>query len=300
MTWFKKPQYTKLDVPKTKDRIPQGLMIKCESCLAMMLKEDLKANLDVCPKCQHHHKISSPRRIEITFDCFEPDNENLAPNDPLGFVDAKPYAEKIKGYQAKTGMNDACVSGVGEIHGFKVAAAIMEFRFAGGSMGSVVGEKVTRAIERGLAEKKPVIAICCSGGARMQEGILSLMQMAKTSAAVARLRDARIPYFVVLTNPTTAGVMASFASLGDIIIAEPKAMIGFAGPRVIEQTIKQILPKGFQTAEFVKDKGFIDIVSHRKDMRETLARCLSFTSGQANPRFPVGPGPDVIDAKDVV
>ncbi len=302
MAWFRKPKYTKIDPPKKKDRIPQDLMTKCESCMDLILQEDFERNLWVCPKCDYHAKISAWQRIKITFDegTFVEDNQGVKPTDPLEFFDTKSYAERLASYQASSGLNDACVTGVGEIHGFKVSAAVMDITFAGGSMGSVVGEKVTRAMERGLAEKKPVIVIACGGGARMQEGILSLMQMAKTSAAAARLGKARIPFITVLTNPTTGGTMASFASLGDLIIAEPQALIGFAGPRVIEQTIKEILPKGFQRSEFVQEKGFIDIVAPRKEIRGILTDALAFLSGQPNAKYPGGLRGEVIDAKEVI
>lgn len=299
MAWFKKPQYTKLAQPKMRDRIPQGLMVKCENCFEKYLKEDYENNLWVCPKCNHHGRIGSRQRIAITFDSFEEDNTNLRSTDPLQFVAAKTYADQLKTYVAKSGLTEAVVTGVGEIEGFRVSTAVMDFNFIGGSMGSVVGEKITRAIERGISEKLPVIVFCCSGGARMQEGILSLMQMAKTSSALGRLGEAGMPYISVLTNPTTAGVMASYASLGDVIISEPGCMVGFAGPRVIQETIREILPKGFQTAEFVRDKGFIDRVIHRKDMKRELANCLSFLSGQVSPKYKYGEA-GVIDAKDVV
>lgn len=300
MAWFKKPQYTKLAQPKMRDRIPHGLMIKCENCLEKILQEDYETNLWVCPKCKYHGRIGSAQRIQITFDNFEEDNMNLRSTDPLKFVAVKSYADQLKTYLAKSGLTEAVVTGVGEICGFKVSAAIMDFGFIGASMGSVVGEKITRAIERAIKERLPVIIISCSGGARMQEGILSLMQMAKTSAALARLGEAGLPYISVLTHPTTAGVMASYASLGDIIIAEPGCMVGFAGPRVIQETIREILPKGFQTAEFVRDKGFIDRVVERKDLKQDLANCLSFLSGQVSPKYSYGNEAGVIDAKEVV
>ncbi len=300
MAWFKKPQYTKLAQPKLKDRIPQGLMIKCESCLEKLLQEDYEKNLWVCPKCDHHGRINSAQRIAITFDAFEEDNTNLRSTDPLKFFDTKSYADQLKKYMDKSGLTEAVITGVGEISGFRVAASVMDFNFIGASMGSVVGEKITRCIERGIAEKIPVIIISCSGGARMQEGILSLMQMAKTSAALGRLGEAGLPYISVLTHPTTAGVMASYASLGDVILAEPEAMVGFAGPRVIKETIREILPKDFQTAEFVRDKGFIDRVVHRKDLKQDLANLLSFFSGQTSAKYSYGGDAAVIDAKDVV
>jgi acetyl-CoA carboxylase carboxyl transferase subunit beta len=300
MAWFKKSKYTQLSAPKLRDRIPQDLMAKCDGCLETVLQEETRENLWVCPKCDYHTKLDAPRRIEITFDSFEEDNQGLESTDPLGFVSTKPYAEQLVTYRERTGRNDAVMTGAATIHGFRVSAAVMDFSFIGGSMGSVVGEKVTRACERSLEEEIPFITINSSGGARMQEGILSLMQMAKTGAAVGRLAEAGVPYLSVLTNPTTAGVMASYASLGDVILAEPGCMVGFAGPRVIQETIREILPKGFQTAEFVRDKGFIDMVVHRKDMRKTLADLLSFLSSQANPDYPGSPAAGAVDTLELI
>lgn len=277
--WFRKRKYTVLKPPdERRVEIPDGLWHKCGECLAITLAKDFEVNLKVCPKCGHHEQMNSQERIAYTFDpdSFEEDNEHIKPADPLQFFDSKKYTDRLATYQKKTGMNDAVVTGTALCGGYRVAAGVMEFEFVGGSMGSVVGEKVTRIMERALKERLPVIVICASGGARMQEGILSLMQMAKTSMACARLHEERIPYFSVLTHPTTAGVMASFASLGDLIIAEPNALIGFAGPRVIQQTINQVLPKGFQKSEFVREHGFIDIVLERKDLRPTLINLLSF------------------------
>lgn len=279
MAWFRKRKYTILK-PTEKKRvdIPDGLWHKCQQCLHIILARDYEKNLWVCPKCNYHDRLSSWDRIAITFDpdSFVADVDNLEPTDPLGFSDSMNYVDRLKSYQNKTGMKDAIITGVAACGGYRVIAGVMEFNFAGGSMGSVVGEKITRAFERSLKERLPVIVICASGGARMQEGILSLMQMAKTSMIIAKLNEARIPFLSVLTHPTTAGVMASFASLGDVIIAEPNALIGFAGPRVIQQTINQILPKGFQRSEFVRDHGFIDIVANRKDLRNTLINLLCF------------------------
>lgn len=300
MVWFQKPKYTKLTPPKLRDRIPQDLMAKCESCLETLLQEELRENLWVCPKCDHHGRLDAVQRIEITFDAFEEEDAGLRSTDPLEFFDTKPYAGRLEAYQAKTGRNEAVLTGMAELHGFQLSAAVMDFSFIGGSMGSVVGEKVTRACEKAIDKGIPFITINCSGGARMQEGILSLMQMAKTSAIVARLAEKRLPYISVLTNPTTAGVMASYASLGDVIIAEPNSMVGFAGPRVIQETIREILPKGFQTAEFVLDKGFLDAVVHRRDIRTTLANYLSFFSGQSNPDYPPPEQAGVIDTKELI
>ena len=276
MSWFRKPKYTTLKVPAKRDRIPEGLWLKCPNCLEIVTKKDWEERFKVCPKCNHHDRLIARERIlqlidENTFEEFE---RGLTSADPLGFVDSKPYPERLKASQEKTGEPDAIVCGIGRILDHPVSLGVMDFQFNGGSMGSVVGEKIARAMERGIEHKIPVLIVCASGGARMQEGILSLMQMAKTSALVAKLGEARIPYFVILTNPTTAGVMASFASLGDVCIAEPDALIGFAGPRVIEQTIKQILPPGFQKSEFVQDHGFIDMVATRNNHREIIGNLI--------------------------
>jgi acetyl-CoA carboxylase carboxyl transferase subunit beta len=278
MAWFRKKKFTVLQGPEKKDRIPDGLWHKCDNCLSILYKKDFEERQKVCPKCSHHHKLTAFERIDQIVDpkTFVQDTDNIYPTDALGFVDSKPYTKRLATTQKKTGLRDAVITGTAEINGTPVCLAVMDFRFIGGSMGSVVGEKITRTIERGLSKKLPVIVVCTSGGARMQEGILSLMQMAKTSIAVAQLRQEGIPYITVLTNPTTAGVMASYASLGDVIIAEPRALIGFAGPRVIQQTINQILPKGFQLSEFVREHGFLDIVLERKDLRETLINVLFF------------------------
>jgi len=280
MSWFRKRKYTILN-PEPAERkveIPDGLWHKCPECLNIVLANDYEKNLKVCQKCGFHDQLSARERINCTFDpgSFIEDDKDIKPADPLNFFDSKQYSERLTIYQKKTGLNDAIITGVAFCEGYQVAAGVMEFEFIGGSMGSVVGEKVTRLFEIAIEKRLPVIIISSSGGARMQEGILSLMQMAKTSMMIARLNDKRIPYISVLTHPTTAGVMASFASLGDIVIAEPNALIGFAGPRVIQQTINQILPQGFQRSEFVKEHGFIDIVVERKDMRKVLTNLLSF------------------------
>jgi acetyl-CoA carboxylase carboxyl transferase subunit beta len=276
MPWFKKPKYTTLKVPAKRNRIPEGLWLKCPNCLEIVTKKDWEERFKVCPKCNHHDRLIARNRIRQLVDenTFEEFDQGLTSADPLGFVDSKPYPERIKQTQERTGEPDAIICGIGRIMGDPVSLGAMDFQFNGGSMGSVVGEKIARAMERGLERKIPVLMVCASGGARMQEGILSLMQMAKTSALVAKLGEAHVPYFVVLTNPTTAGVMASFASLGDVCLAEPDALIGFAGPRVIEQTIKQILPPGFQRSEFVQDHGFIDIIANRNDLRVIIARLI--------------------------
>lgn len=278
MAWFRRPQpkFTVLTPPQTRDRIPKDLWHKCTNCGAIVLRRDFLVNLQVCPKCEHHARLSAPDRIAMLVDegTFVEEDAGLRSADPLGFVDEAPYAERLKKHMKKTGQNDAVICGVGNIEGVRTSLAIMNFAFSGGSMGSVVGEKVTRTFERAIERGLPVVVVSCTGGARMQEGILSLMQMAKTSIACARLADARLPYISVLTDPTTAGVMASYASLGDVILAEPEALIGFAGPRVIEQTINQILPRGFQRSDFVRDHGFLDKVVHRRDMKPTIGNIL--------------------------
>ncbi|MDI6783219.1 MAG: acetyl-CoA carboxylase, carboxyltransferase subunit beta [bacterium] len=279
MAWFKKPEYTTLSTPKTQKRvqIPDGFWTKCEDCAVILDNKQLEANLKVCPKCGYHFRISSQERILYTLDAdsFIELDSHIQSADPLEFTDSKRYKDRIRDSVKKLGMNDALVCGEGKINSIPVSIGIMEFGFIGGSMGSVVGEKVTRTIEHGLETNTPVIIISTTGGARMQEGILSLMQMAKTSAALAKLSQARIPYISVLTNPTTAGVMASYASLGDVVIAEPKALIGFAGPRVIEQTIRQQLPPGFQRSEFLLEHGFIDVIVDRRELKNTIAQVIT-------------------------
>jgi acetyl-CoA carboxylase carboxyl transferase subunit beta len=234
-------------------------------------------NLSVCPKCSFHFRIGARERLEILFDGpFEDLDRTLVSSDPLAFRDSRPYAERLRAGKAKTDSYDAVVCAVGEMDGRRVVVGAMEYAFIGGSMGVVVGEKVTRAIERSLAERLPLVVVSCSGGARMMEGTLSLMQMAKISAALARLHEARLPFLSVLTDPTTGGVTASYAMLGDLNVAEPGALIGFAGPRVIEQTIRQKLPEGFQRSEFLLDHGMLDLVVDRRELKRTLARCLGF------------------------
>lgn len=285
MAWFRREKYTTVAPPERRLNIPEGVWHKCSACGAIIPKKDFEANFQVCTACDHHESLPSTDRIALLFDAdsFVETDAGMISVDPLGFKDTKSYAERLKTYREKSRLNDACRSGVATINGMPVAVAVMDFGFIGGSMGSVVGEKVTRTIELGLKRRIPVVVVNQSGGARMQEGILSLMQMAKTSAALARLGEAGVPYISILTNPTTAGVMASYASLGDVIIAEPNALIGFAGPRVIEQTINQILPKGFQRSEFVRDHGFIDIVCHRSAMRQKLINVLSVLAAHLTP-----------------
>jgi acetyl-CoA carboxylase carboxyl transferase subunit beta len=277
MAWFRKtkqPKPVRMDRPRS--TVPEGLWVKCEGCKEIVYSRDLDRNLRVCPKCGYHFRIDARTRISLLLDDAQPKElfAAVSPVDPLSFRDSKRYRDRIKSYQQAVGERDAVVVVQGSLEEIPVIVASMEYRFIGGSMGSVVGEKITRAAERALERKWPLIVVSASGGARMQEGVLSLMQMAKISAALARLRTARLPYLSVLTDPTTGGVTASFAMLGDLNIAEPGALIGFAGPRVIEQTIRQSLPEGFQRSEFLLDHGFLDLIVERSEMKETLARCL--------------------------
>ncbi len=276
MEWFKKAKEGL--VSQSKRDIPNGIWVKCDSCGEISYKKELEKNLWVCSKCDFHFRIKSRDYMDLILDGGElvEYDENLEATDPLEFKDSKRYPDRIKESQRKTNLKDAIIAGIGKINGKEVSFAVMEFGFIGGSMGSVVGEKVARAIERALSRRIPLVIVSCSGGARMQEGILSLMQMAKTSALLARLYDHRIPFVSVLTNPTTAGVMASYASLGDVIIAEPKALLGFAGPRVIQQTIKQDLPPGFQSSEFFLEHGFLDLISHRQDLKKNISLIVEY------------------------
>ena len=278
MAWFKKTRKPMATPAKEKpSRVPEGLWVKCPGCAQVIYNKDLAANLSVCPKCAHHFRINATERLRMLFDgeWTEFDKE-LTSTDPLGFTDTKPYKSRLKASIESTGMKDAVIVATGTIDGITTVVAAMEYGFIGGSMGVVVGEKIARGIERAMAERCPVVIVCCSGGARMMEGALSLMQMAKICGALARLDRARLPYISVLTDPTTGGVTASFAMLGDLNIAEPKALIGFAGPRVIEQTIRQKLPKGFQRSEFLLEHGMLDMVVDRRETRETIIRLLNF------------------------
>jgi acetyl-CoA carboxylase carboxyl transferase subunit beta len=278
MGFFKKRTVSELG-EKKKD-MPEGLWTKCPSCAESLFEQALAKNLRVCANCGYHFTISSGERIASLVDegTFEETELQLDSVDALGF---KGYVDKVKAYQTKTGLKEAVVTGRANIESIPVLIAVMDFRFLGASMGSVVGEKITRAIETATAERKPVIVFSASGGARMHEGILSLMQMAKTSGALARHSEARLPYISVLTHPTTGGVTASFATLGDIIIAEPKCMIGFAGPRVVKETTHADLPPGFQTAEFMMQHGLVDMIVERKDMRTRLASILRYAVNAA-------------------
>jgi acetyl-CoA carboxylase carboxyl transferase subunit beta len=270
MAWFKREKRSidQATPPEERRVRTEGLWIKCESCRAIVFRKDLEVNLFVCPKCQFHFKMSSKQRLEMLLDGRWTEHDaGMTSTDPLKFVDTKPYAVRLKEARKKLGMNDAIITAEGTLNGRPVVCCAMEFGFIGGSMGAVVGEKVTRAIEMAIETHQALIIVSCSGGARMMEGTISLMQLAKVSAALARLDEAKLPYISVLTDPTTGGVTASFAMLGDLNIAEPGALIGFAGPRVIEQTIRQKLPEGFQRSEFLLEHGFLDAVVPRKELK---------------------------------
>ena len=277
MSIFGKPQYTKV-VLKKKD-LPKNLYTRCPVSGEIVYTKEIEKNYMVIPKSGYHYPLAAPRRVELLIDAgtWKAFDTDLTSVDPLKFKGVAAYSDRLKEYQTRTGMNDAVIAGLGEIDGLLTSVAIMDFRFLGGSMGSVVGEIITRAIERAVDKELPMVIVCNSGGARMYEGILSLMQMAKTSAALARLAEKKLPYVAVLTDPTTAGVSASFATLGDVIIAEPGAMVGFAGPRVIKETTNEELPEGFQTAEFLVDKGLIDAIVPRLEMKAWLSRFLHAT-----------------------
>jgi len=276
MTWFRKEKKA-LEAPAEKRVQTEGLWIKCDGCKQILWKKDLEANLQCCTKCNYHFKMSARARLEMLFDAarYTEHDANLATTDPLGFRDTKSYRDRLKKAEKATGLKDALIAGEGVLEGKRLIIGAMEFNFIGGSMGAAVGEKITRAIDRCIAQKLPLVIVSCSGGARMMEGAISLMQMAKISAGLARLDEIRKPYISVLTDPTTGGVTASYAMLGDLIIAEPGALIGFAGPRIIEQTIRQKLPEGFQRAEFLLAHGMVDAIVPRKELKAYLARALS-------------------------
>ncbi len=278
MEWFRKPKTGSGIEPQEKKNIPEGLWTKCDSCGEITYTKKLEDLLWVCPVCEYHFRFSSSRYIQLLLDdgMLEEFDANLSSKDPLKFKDSKKYTDRIRQAQIKSGSADAVTAGIGKVDGMPVSFAIMVFEFIGGSIGSVVGEKIARAIERSIERNIPLIIISCSGGARMQEGILSLMQMAKTSALLAVLDRKKIPYISILTNPTTAGVMASYASLADVTLAEPRAMLGFAGPRVIQQTIGQELPENFQSSEFFLEKGFLDMIVNRRDLRPTVVKLLHY------------------------
>jgi acetyl-CoA carboxylase carboxyl transferase subunit beta len=282
MAWFNKTRKP-ITAPSDKaSRVPEGLWIKCPQCSQIIYNKDLAATFNVCPKCAHHFRLSAHERLRSLLDGeWTEYDHGLTSTDPLGFKDTKPYKDRLKAAAKATGGPDAVVVASGRLDGIEVTVCSMEYAFIGGSMGVVVGEKITRAIERAIAGRMPVIIISCSGGARMMEGALSLMQMAKVSAALARLDRAGLPYISVLTDPTTGGVTASYAMLGDLNIAEPKALIGFAGPRVIEQTIRQKLPEGFQRSEFLLEHGMVDIVVDRRELKGTISLALRFMGATA-------------------
>jgi acetyl-CoA carboxylase carboxyl transferase subunit beta len=276
MAWFKKARKP-ITAAKEKSKIPEGLWVKCPDCAQIIYNKDLTANLSVCTKCGHHFRINATDRLKSLFDDeWNEYDAGLVSTDPLDFTDTKPYRDRLTASAAATQMRDAILIGSGRVDGIDMIVGAMEYGFIGGSMGVVVGEKITRAIERAIEHQWPVVIVSCSGGARMMEGALSLMQMAKICAALARLDQARLPYISILTDPTTGGVTASFAMLGDINIGEPRALIGFAGPRVIEQTIRQKLPEGFQRSEFLLEHGMLDMVVDRRELKATIARAVRF------------------------
>jgi acetyl-CoA carboxylase carboxyl transferase subunit beta len=277
MAWFRR-ESGELDNSGEKKVRTEGLWVKCENCRQIIWKKDLEENLNVCPKCDKHFRIDARTRLAQLLDDnqYETFSGDISSTDPLKFVDLKTYSSRLKRAQHDTGLKDAVINAEGSLSGRPVIASAMEYAFIGGSMGAVVGEAITRAIERSADTRKPLIIVSASGGARMMEGLISLMQLAKISAALARLDEAKVPYISLLTDPTTGGVTASFAMLGDLNIAEPGALIGFAGPRVIEQTIRQKLPAGFQRSEFLLQHGMLDAVVHRKQLKPYIARALDF------------------------
>jgi acetyl-CoA carboxylase carboxyl transferase subunit beta len=284
MAWFKRARKP-IAPPKAKpSRVPEGLWVKCPDCSQIIYNKDLATNMNVCPKCGHHFRLGAADRLATLFDVgWIEHDRNLVSTDPLEFTDTKPYKSRLEASSAATGLKDAVIVASGTIDGIRAVVAAMEYEFIGGSMGVVVGEKIARGIERAMAERSAMVIVCCSGGARMMEGALSLMQMAKICGALARLDRARLPYIAVLTDPTTGGVTASFAMLGDLNIGEPKALIGFAGPRVIEQTIRQKLPEGFQRSEFLLEKGMLDLIVDRREMKAAIANALRFMGGGTSP-----------------
>jgi acetyl-CoA carboxylase carboxyl transferase subunit beta len=279
MAWFKK---TKTAGGKRTVKIPEGLWEKCGACKEIIYKKEIEKNLKVCPKCNYHFRLTAAERINYLTDegSFEEMEAEMTSTDPLAFVDSVAYAERLKSSREKSGIKEAVLTGRARLNGRKTIMAIMDFSFMGGSMGSVVGEKIARATELALEEKLPFITVSSSGGARMQEGIFSLMQMAKVSAAIGKLKENAVPYISIISDPTFGGVTASFAMLGDIIISEPRSLIGFAGPRVIEQTIKQQLPEDFQRAEFLLEHGLIDMIIERSEMKDTVSKLLDHLLGQ--------------------
>ena len=278
MAWFWKKKEEGEDAPRKKVQIAEGLWVKCDSCKEIVYRAEVDRAGRVCPRCKYPFRISARERIAsiLDADSFEERDAGLTSRDPLEFKDTKRYSDRVKSARKSTGLEEAVITGMGRVGGLPVVLAVFEFGFLGGSMGSVVGEKLTRAIELAIQKRAPLLIVSASGGARMQEGILSLMQMAKTSAALNRLAEERVPYLSLLTDPTTGGVTASFAMLGDVILAEPRALIGFAGPRVIAETIRQPLPDGFQRSEFLLEHGQLDMVVERRELRDTLRRIIAF------------------------
>ncbi len=276
MAWFRKDKKPKVPLEKRDSSIPEGIWVKCAGCKEIVYRKEIVRRAWICPKCGYHFRISAPQRLTALLDGGEWSefDAELSSVDPLKFKDKKAYRERLEEYRERTGLRDAIICATGQVETIPVVVAVMSYAFMGGSMGSVVGEKLTRAVERAITERRALIVFSCSGGARMQEGALSLMQMAKISSALAQLHEERLPYISILTDPTTGGVTASYAMLGDVNIAEPGALIGFAGPRVIEQTIRQTLPEGFQRSEFLLEHGMLDLVVPRAEMKETVARVL--------------------------
>ena len=283
MAWFKKARKPIAPTKEKASRVPEGLWVKCPDCSRAIYNKDLTTNLSVCPKCAHHFRVNATERLKMLFDggTWTEYDAGLVSTDPLGFTDTKPYRKRLEASVKSTGLKEGVIVGLGRLEGIDTIIAAQEYGFIAGSMGVVVGEKLARAVERAIHRRCPIVIVCCSGGARMMEGALSLMQMAKVAGALARLDKAGLPYIAVLTDPTTGGVTASFAMLGDLNIAEPKAQIGFAGPRVIEQTIRQKLPEGFQRSEFLLEKGMLDLVVDRREMKDVIARSLRFMGAVA-------------------
>ena len=292
MTWFEKIMPSRIKTERRTRSVPEGLWIKCPACDAVLYRAELERNLQVCPKCSHHMRITGRDRLMrfLDEDSTQEFANDVEPDDPLRFRDSKRYRDRLLAAQKQTGEKDALVVMSGTLKGLEVVACAFEFRFLGGSMGSVVGERFVRAAEYCLEHGRPLICFTASGGARMQEGLLSLLQMSKTSAALARMADQRLPFVSVLTDPTTGGVSASLAMLGDLNIAEPRALIGFAGPRVIEQTVRETLPEGFQRSEFLLDHGAIDLIVDRRDLRDRIAALLAMLMGRPPVEAPPPPG----------
>ncbi len=286
IAWFRKKKTPRTPVEGKLSKVPEGLWVKCNGCKQIIYQQEVVRNSNVCPKCNYHFRITAKERLTFLLDngIYQELDSEIYSIDPLKFRDHKNYKDRLREYKERTGLNEAIITARGTMGGFPIILCVMEYRFMGGSMGSAVGEKVTLAIERCLEESLPLLIVSCSGGARMQEGVLSLMQMAKISAALGRLHEKGVPFLSILTDPTTGGVTASYAMLGDLNIAEPRALIGFAGPRVIQQTIRETLPEGFQRSEFLMEKGMLDLIVQRSEMKDTLIRCLRFMVNENLPR----------------